>query len=80
MEDLAEGLSGRYSGEGTGGAAIVGERLDVDSGRALVLDDGTLGRDAGGGEGSAHDGSEELHFDGLGKDGVIKSECSQELN
>lgn len=25
VEDLAEGLSGRYGGEGTGGAAIVGE-------------------------------------------------------
>lgn len=61
-EGLEEGLSGSQGGQGTGGAAVVGERLDVDGVGAVVPDDSLLGRDAGGSEGDTHDSAEELHF------------------
>lgn len=64
-EVLREGLAGLNGGERAGRAAIVRERLDVDRAGTVVLDDSLLGRGAGGDEGSAHDGSEELHVCGL---------------
>lgn len=64
-EVLGERVSSLNGGQGASGAAVEGVRLDVDGRRAVVLDDGLLGRDAGGDEGSAHDGGGELHFGGL---------------
>lgn len=64
LKVLGVGLTGSHGGEGTGGAAVKGERLDVDVGLAVVLDDGLLGESATGGKGGADDGSEGLHFDG----------------
>lgn len=62
MEVLREGLAGCNCGERASCATVVRERLDVDGRGTVVLDNSLLSRDTGGDEGSAHDGSEELHF------------------
>lgn len=64
MKVLREGLSSGQSGQWTGGTPVEGVGLDVDGVRAVVLDNGLLGRGAGGDKSSAHDGSEELHIGG----------------
>ena len=60
---LSEGLSRCEGGQWASGAAVVRERLYVDSGLAVVLDDGLLGRGASSDEGSGQGGCEELHCD-----------------
>lgn len=64
-EVLLEGLAGLKGRERARRTSIEGERLDVDWAGAVVLDGSLLSRGAGGDEGSAHDGSEELHVCGL---------------
>ena len=67
MEVLAKRLSRRDGSQWAGGATIVGERLNVNLAFTVVLNNGLLGKDAGGQEGGADDRREGLHCDAIAK-------------
>lgn len=60
---LRESLSGLDSGQGAGSTAVVGVRLDIDVGRAVVDDNGLVGSSSAAEESSKSGEDGELHGD-----------------
>lgn len=64
-EVLRESLSGLDGGQGAGSTTVVGVRLDIDVGRAVVDDNGLVGSSSAAEEGSEGGEDGELHGDGF---------------
>lgn len=62
-EVLRKSLSGLDSGQGAGSTTVVGVRLDIDVGRAVVDDNGLVGSSSAPEEGGKSGEDGELHGD-----------------